>query len=244
MAMITSLGVASGQLQGCGGSPTVQPEVATRAGASSMPSQDPSAQGKPAHGPGQQHTFQGADQWAKVFDAPERDTWMKPEAVIASLKLSADAKVADIGAGTGYFSVRFAKAIPAGRIYGADVEKDMVWYLENRAEFEHYPNIKAVLAEYADAKLPEAVDVAFFCDTVHHIEERPQYFKGLKRYLKPKGRVVFIEYKEGVLPVKAPPPEMRLSAEKLDVEMKAAGYSRARLDVELLPHHYIAEYKL
>ena len=73
-----------------------------------------------------QHSFGDADKWAKVFDDPERDAWQKPHEVIQALALKPDAVVADIGAGTGYFSVRLAHMVPQGRVYGVDTEPDMV----------------------------------------------------------------------------------------------------------------------
>src|SRR5688572_28419135 len=79
------------------------------------------------------HGFGDAEKWAKVFDDPERDAWQKPHEVIQALALKPDAIVADIGAGTGYFSVRFARMLPNGRVYGVDTEPGMVKHLAERA---------------------------------------------------------------------------------------------------------------
>ena len=68
-----------------------------------------------------QHRFSDAEKWSKVFDDPERDAWQKPHEVIQALALKPDAIVADVGAGTGYFTVRFAHMVPKGRVYGVDV---------------------------------------------------------------------------------------------------------------------------
>src|SRR5688572_10578338 len=80
-----------------------------------------------------QHGFGDAEKWEKVFDDPERDSWQKPHEVIQALALKPDAVVADIGAGTGYFSVRFARMLPNGRVYGVDTEPGMVKHLAERA---------------------------------------------------------------------------------------------------------------
>ena len=77
--------------------------------------------------------FDDAEKWAKEFDKPERDGWQKPEEVIDALHLDHAASVADVGAGTGYFSVKIAKRIPDGKVFAADVEPDMVRYLGERA---------------------------------------------------------------------------------------------------------------
>ena len=90
------------------------------------------------------HSFGDAEKWAHVFDDPERDAWQKPHQVIQALGLRPDAVIADIGAGTGYFAVRFANMVPAGKVYAVDVEADMVRYLAERAKKEKRPNLVAV----------------------------------------------------------------------------------------------------
>jgi FkbM family methyltransferase len=90
------------------------------------------------------HRFSGAEHWAKVFDDPARDQWQKPHDVISALKLAPDAAVADIGAGTGYFAVRFAHMLAQGRVYGVDLEPDMVKYLAERAKKENLATLTAV----------------------------------------------------------------------------------------------------
>jgi SAM-dependent methyltransferase len=79
------------------------------------------------------HSFEDADKWAKEFDNPERDAWQKPDEILDALCLRRTSFVADIGAGTGYFSVRIAKLVPEGKIFAADIEPDMVRYLGERA---------------------------------------------------------------------------------------------------------------
>jgi SAM-dependent methyltransferase len=84
------------------------------------------------------HRFEDAKKWAEEFDNPERDAWQKPEEILDALHLQRTSLVADIGAGTGYFSVRIAKRIPEGKIFAADIEPDMVRYLGERARIEHF----------------------------------------------------------------------------------------------------------
>ena len=72
------------------------------------------------------HSFGDSEKWAKVFDDPKRDAWQRPHEVIRALALKPDAVVADIGSGTGYFSMRFAHMLPKGRVYGVDTEPGMV----------------------------------------------------------------------------------------------------------------------
>ena len=133
------------------------------------------------------HRFEDAEKWAKEFDNPERDAWQKPEEILDALHLQRTSLVADIGAGTGYFSVRIAKRIPEGKIFAADIEPDMVRYLGERARREHLINLVPVRASADAVNLPEPVDVALVVDTYHHIGNRTQYFAG-KGHARAQGR--------------------------------------------------------
>ena len=167
--------------------------------------------------------FEDADKWAKEFDNPERDAWQKPEEVLDALHLKRTSSVADIGAGTGYFSVRIAKRIPEGKIFAADVEPDMVRYLGERAQHEHLTNLVPVQASADAANLPEAVDVVLVVDTYHHIGNRTQYFAKLKSSLRPMGRVAIVDFKADS--PSGPPTQHRISPERVMEELNAAGYS-------------------
>ena len=168
------------------------------------------------------HRFDDADAWAARFEDPKREAWQKPAEVIAVLALSPDAKVADIGSATGYFPVRFAKALPRGRIYGADVESSMVDYLNKRAEQEHLENLTSHLAEFADAKIPEPVDLILMVNTYHHIEERPAYFQRLKRSLKPAGRIAIIDFTRASK--MGPEASEKIPPDQVQAELEQAGY--------------------
>lgn len=187
------------------------------------------------HTHGMPHHFQGAEQWARQFDAPERDAWQKPEEVVAALALPPGAKVADIGAGTGYFAVRLARAVPQGRVYGVDVEPDMVRYLRERASRESLPNLEAVLSRPEDPLLPEPVDVALIVDTWHHIEQHPVWLARLKSQLNPGGRVAIIDFRPESH--RGPPPRLKLPAEQVRAELEAAGF-RLVAEHDFLPEQY------
>src|SRR5512147_1050236 len=106
-----------------------------------------------------EHSFGGAEHWARIFDDPKRDEWQKPHEVIQALALKPDAVIADIGSGTGYFSARFANMVPKGRVYGVDTEPDMVKYLAERAKREGLKNLTAIAGKPGDPRLPEKADV-------------------------------------------------------------------------------------
>ena len=105
-----------------------------------------------------QHSFGDAGKWAHVFDDPKRDAWQKPHEVIQALALKPDAVVADIGSGTGYFAVRLANMVPKGRVYGVDVEPEMVKYLGERARREKRSNVVALAGASDDPRLPETLE--------------------------------------------------------------------------------------
>jgi cyclopropane fatty-acyl-phospholipid synthase-like methyltransferase len=171
------------------------------------------------------HDFQGADQWARYFDDPARDGWQKPHQVIQALDLKPDAKVADIGAGTGYFSMRLAHMTPKGIVFAVDVEPDMVKYLAERAKREGMTNVRTVQSTPTDPRLPEKVDRVLLVDVYHHIGQRSAYFRTLRDYLAPGARIAIIDFRKDS-PV-GPPPAGRITEEQVIAEMKAAGYALA-----------------
>ena len=181
------------------------------------------------------HSFSGAEHWAKVFDDPKRDAWQKPHEVIQALKLKPDAVIADIGSGTGYFSARFSHMVPQGRVYGLDTEPDMVKYLAERAKREGLKNVTAVLAKPGDPRLPEKADVVVLVDVYHHVENREQYFRRLQNSLKPGGRLAVIDFRMDS-PV-GPPPAGRIAPEQVKTELQRAGY-RLTEEHGFLPNQY------
>jgi SAM-dependent methyltransferase len=194
------------------------------------------AQTAPAH----RHSFAGAEQWARMFDDPERDRWQRPHEVIQALRLAPDAIVADIGAATGYFTVRIAHMTPGGRVYGVDIEPDMVKYLSERARRENLQNVASLLAKADDSMLPVPVDLALLVDTYHHIDDRPAYFRRLKAHLKPAGEVAIIDFTADS-PI-GPPPGGRVGPVEVKNEMTQAGYSLAA-EHTFLPNQYFLVFR-
>jgi SAM-dependent methyltransferase len=187
------------------------------------------------HGDHYHHRFDDAEKWARVFDDPARAGWQKPDEVIAALKLALDARVADIGAGTGYFAVRLARAAPGGRVFAVDSEPDMVRYLAERAKREGLPNLVAVQAGERDPKLPGPVDLALLVDVYHHIPARVQYFERLRASLEPGGRVAIVDFKLDA--PRGPPRAARIPPDTVKAELARAGYVLAA-EHGFLPDQY------
>ena len=181
-----------------------------------------------------EHRFTNPEELAKSFDDPARDRWQAPDRVLDVLGLKPGMAVADIGAGTGYFSVRLAKSTARPRVFAVDIEPEMVTYLAKRAAAEHLDNIAPILASASDPKLPSPVDVVLIVDTYHHIGDRARYFRALQAKLKPGGRVAIIDFR--VDAPMGPPKEFRHTADQYIAEMKTAGY-------RLTANHGFLEYQ-
>jgi ubiquinone/menaquinone biosynthesis C-methylase UbiE len=182
-----------------------------------------------------QHSFSGAEQWAHVFDDPKRDAWQKPHEVIQVLNLKPDAVIADLGSGTGYFAVRLANMVPKGRVYGVDVEPDMVKYLAERAKREKRNNLIAVTGDAGDPRLPEKVDLVLLVDVYHHIDDRERYFRNLRAALKPGGRIAVIDFRMDS--PDGPPRAARIAPQRVIDELDRAGYRVAKQH-DFLPNQY------
>jgi predicted methyltransferase len=130
-----------------------------------------------------------------TFERPGRDEWQKPVEVIEALHLQPGMAIADIGAGSGYFTRRFSKAVgPAGKVYAVDIDAQILGYLKEKAEHEHLTNITTIVSQPEDPLLPaHSVDLAFFCDTTHHIVNRVAIYRKVAKALKPGGRLVVID---------------------------------------------------
>jgi len=194
------------------------------------------------HGHAHHHDFSDAAHFAKRWDTPERDAWQKPDAVLASLGLRPDSVVADIGAGTGYFTVRLARAVPEGKVYAVDVEPKMLAHIEARAKSEGLTNIVTVQASPGDPKLPEAVDLVFVCNTYHHIDARTPYFQALSERLREGGRLVVVDYRPD-FDGPGPPAHIRIPVDQLAAELAPAGYVEASRETELVDRQYIVVFK-
>jgi len=186
------------------------------------------------------HGFSDAEQWAKSFDDPKRDASQKPREVIEALQIKRDSVIADIGSGTGYFAVRFARMVPEGRVYGVDIEPDMVKYLTRRAEREGLKNLTALTGTPTDPRLPERADLIVMVNVFHHIADRERYFRNLRASLKPGGRIAIIDH--SMVAREGPPKSARIAPERVKTELQDAGYAFQQ-EYGFLPEQYFLVFR-
>jgi SAM-dependent methyltransferase len=182
-----------------------------------------------------EHSFSGAEHWAKVFDDPARDAWQKPHEVITALSPAPDSVVADIGSGTGYFAARLAHFVPKGRVYGVDTEPEMVKYLVERAKREGLANLVSIAGRPDDAKLPAKVDLVLMVDVYHHVSDREVYFRKLRGSLKAGARVAIIDFRQDA--PDGPPRNERIAPAQVKAELAKAGYALAK-EHSFLPNQF------
>jgi len=188
-------------------------------------SQQPATPAGAAHGQHDHfnHRFDDPAGLAAKFDDPARDNWQMPARVVDALQLKAGDIVADIGSGTGYFTVRLARSAAAPKIYAVDIEPSMRDYVTRRAAQEGLKNVTAILASADRTNLPEPVDVALLVDTFHHIPNRVAYFTTLKAHLKPGARLAIIDFRKDS--PEGPPVEFRFVPEQISAELARAGFT-------------------
>jgi protein-L-isoaspartate O-methyltransferase len=182
-----------------------------------------------------------------LLERDERDEFQMPDEIMKILAFREGEKVADIGAGSGYFTVRVAKAVgPAGTVLAHDISPQMLDFLEKRIKAEQLANVILKKVERDDPLLPAAgLNTILMVDTIHYIKERTAYAKKLREGLAPGGRLVIIDYR--VKPFEerpwGPPPEQQIPKEQLNAEIEAAGFKRTG-DHEFLPEQYFMVYEL
>lgn len=164
-----------------------------------------------------------------VFEANERDAWQQPERVVRSLALADRSGIlADIGAGSGYFTRRLAAEVPEGRVYAVDVDGAFEDHILANREAWGTPNIEPHLALYEDPMLPPGeLDLVFTANTYAFIRDRVAYFTKVRQALKPGGRLVVIDFRpEAEAPADvAPEPKFRIARDAAVGELEQAGFA-------------------
>jgi len=161
--------------------------------------------------------------WLKTLDSQNRVSRLKVDEAVGRLGLVPGAVVADIGAGSGVFTLPLARAVPQGRVYAVDIDQGLVDHIARKAEEARAANVRPVLGAFTDPRLPARdVDVAFIYDVLHHIEDRATYLRSLAGYLKPDGRIAVIDFHPELGPHKNEP-KLQVTRDQTREWMAAAG---------------------
>jgi ubiquinone/menaquinone biosynthesis C-methylase UbiE len=160
-----------------------------------------------------------------ALEDPERDEYQKPHEVLSALKIKSGEVIADIGAGTGYFTFRLAHFVgDKGKVYAVDVSPDMIRHINRRIRDTKSVNVVSILAEPDDPLLPDrSVNRIFICDVWHHVENQAKYLSLMNKMLKPGGEVVMIDFQKKELPF-GPPLQMKVAREDLIRQMESSGF--------------------
>lgn len=177
----------------------------------------------------------------KNFESPERDAYQQPGKVLDYLGDITDKRIMDIGAGSGYFSVKLANK--GAKVIAADVNDEFQAALKKRIETNNLENIELRKIPYDSPGLSEKeVDMVLIVNTYHHIEDRLIYFSKVKTGIKNNGELVVIDFFKKDLPV-GPNPDHKIAMDVVIDELKQAGYTVVDVNVDLLPYQYIIRAK-
>ena len=163
---------------------------------------------------------------AHRLDDPERLLWLPPAMVVGALVIQPGDSIADIGAGTGYFSLLLAQAAGTlGKVYAIDSQAEMLGHLQYKLDTRYISNIQAIHAEADSTGLPAAsCDLVFMANVCHEFADRSAVLLEAKRILKAKGRIAILDWRPDVEPQPGPPLHHRLGASDAIDSMQSAGF--------------------
>ena len=162
-----------------------------------------------------------------LLESPDRDLWQRPDQIMDAMGIADASVVADIGAGSGWFTIRLARRVgPQGLVYAEDVQPEMINAITRRVQREGLTNVRPVRGQNSDPRLPAgSLDAVLVVDAYHEVEDRVTMLANLARALKPQGRIGVVDFKlDGTGP--GPSPEERVSP---DVVVKDAAKAGLRL---------------
>lgn len=173
------------------------------------------------------------------LERTEREQEERTDLLLDALDLRPTDVVADIGAGTGYFTFRIAPSVPQGRVLAVDIQPEMIDYLNAGKQKNKAPNVTPVLGTITDPKLPaNGVDLALMVDAYHEFSHPREMMDNIVRALKPGGRVVLVEYRAED-PKVAIKERHKMSVAQVRKEMEAVGLSFEKVDKSLPQQHIL-----
>ncbi len=176
---------------------------------------------------------------AEWLERSEREKEEAPEMAIEAMGVLKGMNVADIGAGTGYFSIRLAgKVGPTGRVYANDVQPEMLARIRERTAKLHLTNIETVLGSEADPRLPIGkMDIVLLVDVYHEFSQPQRMLDAIRTSLKPDGRLVLLEYRkeDPTIPIR---PDHKMSIPEVRTELEAQGFRMEKV-LDTLPRQHL-----
>jgi len=175
-----------------------------------------------------------------LLESPDRAAWQKPDQIMDSLGIADGSKVADIGAGAGWFTIQLARRVgPNGLVYAQDVQRQMLEATRRRVSREGLQNVQTVLGTGTNPNLPKgSLDAILVVDVYPEVDDRVTFLRSLSRALKPNGRIGVVNYKPGQGgPGPAPNEGVRVESAAVEADAHAAGLRV--LGRENLPFQYL-----
>jgi ubiquinone/menaquinone biosynthesis C-methylase UbiE len=197
--------------------------------------------------PGINDHYHGArhTDWVPVFESGSREVYTMRHDVVAALNIKPGMRIADIGAGTGFYSLLFAeKTGPDGLVYAVDIAEDFVQAIEKRAAHVGASNLRGIINNGRESGLaPQSIDLAFICDTYHHFEYPQTMMRSIDRALSAHGEVVIIDFrKEPDISNAWVQRHVRAGRQQVIKEMKRFGFDLVT-DLPLLHSNYFLRFK-
>jgi predicted methyltransferase len=184
--------------------------------------------------------------WVKKFESPGREVYDKRKAVVAAAHLRKGMAVADVGAGTGLYTMLFADAVgPKGTVYAVEIAPRFLDYLPKRARKAGATNVKVVKGTDTSIELPAAsVDLVFICDTYHHFDSPKENLASIRKALRPDGELMIVDFKREPGKTAAWIVEhVRTGQPEVTAEIEAAGFTKIE-EVPLLKENYVLRFRM
>lgn len=186
------------------------------------------------------------EEWTEKFETESREIFQQRNQIVASLGLKPGMKVADIGAGTGLFTLPFAKAVGAqGKVYAVEIAPGFLTHIRARAQKAGAANVETVLCTDRSVELPEgSIDLAFICDVYHHFEFPQASLASLHKALKPGGEIVLIDFQR--IPGESSDFVMghvRAGQDVFESEVTAAGFAKVGEVKGVLKENYFVRFR-
>lgn len=186
------------------------------------------------------------EEWTKKFETESREIFHQRERIVAAAGLKSGMAMADIGAGTGLFTLHFAQAVGEnGKVYAVEIAKNFLKHIKARASKASASNVQTILCTERSVELPEAsIDLAFICDVYHHFEYPQATLATLHKALKPGGELVLIDFKR----IKGESSDfvmghVRAGQEVFETEVIAAGFEKVDEVKDLLKENYFVKFR-